>query len=70
MSIISKVQIPGYCKKVKNKELYSYPETPASIYRLAKTGDDQWGKFPHLKEQWDSQLQAIKIAREYYETRT
>ncbi|MBE9509347.1 MAG: hypothetical protein IMY71_00590 [Bacteroidetes bacterium] len=69
MSIISKIQIKGYCKKVKNKDIYGYPETPASIYRLARTGDDQWGKFPHLKLQWDDQMRAVRIARAYYETR-
>jgi len=66
MSIVSKIQIEGYCKKKKNCNVYNYPETPASIYRLARTGDDQWENFPHLKEQWDAQMLAIEIARKYY----
>jgi hypothetical protein len=67
MSIISEIQIEGYCKKVRNKNLYSYPETPASIYRLARTGDDQWADYPELKKQWDDQMRAVKIAKRYYE---
>jgi SNF2 family DNA or RNA helicase len=63
MPIISKIQIEGYCKKVKNKDFYSYPETPASIYRLAKTGDDQWAAYPELQKRWDNQMRAVEIVR-------
>jgi SNF2 family DNA or RNA helicase len=63
MPIISKIQIEGYCKKVKNKNIYSYPETPASIYRLARTGDDQWTAYPELQKQWDDQMKAVEIAK-------
>jgi SNF2 family DNA or RNA helicase len=63
MPIVSKVQVEGWCKKVKNKDLYAYPETPASIYRLAKTGDDQWSSYPELKKQWDDQMKAVDIVR-------
>jgi SNF2 family DNA or RNA helicase len=63
MSIISKIQIEGFCKKVKNKDIYAYPETPASIYRLARTGDDQWSSFPELQKQWDDQMRAVDIVK-------
>lgn len=63
MPIMSRVQIEGFCKKVKNKDLYAYPKTPASIYRLARTGDDQWQNYPELKQQWDNQLRAVDIMR-------
>jgi hypothetical protein len=69
MPIISKNQIEGFCKKVKNKDVYAYPETPASIYRLAAAGDNQWQDYPELKLKWDDQMRAVKIARAYYETR-
>lgn len=63
MAITSSVQIEGYCKKVKNKDVYNYPETPASIYRLAQTGDDQWKHYPSLKQKWDNQMRAVDIVR-------
>jgi SNF2 family DNA or RNA helicase len=63
MSIISEVQIEGFCKKVAKKDFYRYPETPASIYRLARTGDDQWGDHPDLKLEWDDQMRAVNIVR-------
>lgn len=63
MSIISKVQIEGFCKKVKNKDLYAYPETPCSAYRLISAGALSWTDYPELKKMWDKQLEAIKIAR-------
>ena len=63
MSIISKIQIEGWCKKVSNQDVYGYPETPASVYRLARSGDDQWGDYPELKWQWEDQLKAAKVAQ-------
>lgn len=63
MSIISEIQIEGFCKKISKKDLYRYPETPASIYRLAKTGDDQWGDYPHLQLQWNNQMRAVDIVK-------
>jgi SNF2 family DNA or RNA helicase len=64
MSIISEIQIEGFCKKVAKKDFYRYPETPASIYRLARTGDDQWGDYPDLKLEWDDQMRAVNIVRD------
>lgn len=63
MSIISKIQIEGYCKKVNNKDLYRYPETAASTYRLGRTGDDQWEDYPELKTEWNDQMRAVDIAK-------
>ena len=68
--IESLIQIPGFCKKKRKQDIYAYPETPCSIYRLAKAGDDQWADYLELKKQWGAQLEAIKIARDYYETRS
>jgi hypothetical protein len=69
MSIISKIQIGGYCKKVRNKDLYAYPETPAMAYRLFRAGVLKWEDYPDLKLEWDSQMQALDIAKKYYENR-
>jgi SNF2 family DNA or RNA helicase len=63
VTIISKLQIGGYCKKVNKKDLYRYPETPASIYRLARTGDDQWHLYPKLKQEWNDQMRAVDIVK-------
>jgi SNF2 family DNA or RNA helicase len=63
MAIISSLKIPGYCKKVSKKDLFRYPETPASIYRLAQTGDDQRHLYPKLRQEWDDQMRAIDIVR-------
>jgi hypothetical protein len=63
----SKIKIPGFCKKKKNQDIYTYPETPASVYRLAAAGDDQWRDYPELKKQWDDQMEAVKIAKKYHD---
>jgi hypothetical protein len=66
VTIISKLQIGGYCKKVSKKDLYRYPETPAMAYRLFRAGVLEWEDYPDLKREWDDQLRAVKIARAYY----
>jgi hypothetical protein len=66
MTVESKIQIKGFCKKKKNQDIYCYPETPCALYRLQRTGDDQWGQYPQLEKQWENQLEAIKIAKDYY----
>jgi SNF2 family DNA or RNA helicase len=63
MAIESIFQIPGFCKKKKNQDIYAYPETPAMAYRLFRTGSLEWQDYPELKAQWDAQMRAVDIVK-------
>jgi SNF2 family DNA or RNA helicase len=61
--IESTIRLPGFCKKKRKQDIYAYPETPCSIYRLAKAGDDQWVDYPELKKQWDDHMRGVAVTR-------
>ena len=63
-------RIEGFCKKVSRKDRYRYPATPAMAYRLVRAGYIEWADYPEMKEQFDSQVEATKVARKYYESQT
>lgn len=63
MAIESTLQISGFCKKKKNQDIYTYPETSAMAYRLFRTGSLEWKDYPHLQTEWTDQMRAVDIVK-------
>ena len=61
-------RIEGFCKKVPRKDRYRYPATPAMVYRLVKAGYIEWADYPEMREQFDNQRKANRVAKDYYGT--